>query len=308
MRIHGYRDAPKVEDAPPPDIGADEVLVRVEAAALNPLDAALHAGALERFFPLAFPYTMGTDLAGTVEQVGARVSAWRPGDRVIGRPQPTNGGAFAEFAAVPGALLVAAPPALPILQAAGLPTAGGTAWRALFDHARLQAGQTVLIHAGAGGVGSFAVQFAHAAHARVLATASGDGVEVVRELGADEVIDYKAQDFTSVVRDVDVVLDTLGGETRERSFEVLRRGGHLVSTVLPLAEEAAKARGVSASVVSLTREGVPLREIAQAFRDHGLRTLIDRAFPLAQIADALARQASRRARGKIVLTLRAGTS
>lgn len=248
VRIHGYQQAPKIEDIPTPEIGPDEVLIRVEAAALNPLDGKLQAGNMERFFPLTFPYTMGTDFAGTVERVGTSVSSWQPGNKVIARPDPTTGGAFAELAAVPSASCVALPPSVSMTDAAG------TAWKALFEAAGLEAGQTVLIHAG--GVGSFAVQFAHAAGARVFATASGDGVELVRSLGADRVIDYKAEDFASRVSDVDVVLDTIGGETQTRSFDVLRSGSYLISTVMPPDEATAKTRGVSASMVYLSLGGV----------------------------------------------------
>lgn len=306
VRIHAYRVAPTLEDVPVPEVGPEDVLVRVGAAALNPLDGALQAGAMERVFPLTFPYTMGTDLAGTVEQVGASVTAWRAGDEVIARPSPATGGACAEFAAVPAGACVARPPAMAVTAAAGLPTAGGTAWKALFEVARLAAGQTVLIHAGAGGVGSFAVQFAHAVGARVFATASGDGLEIVRRLGADRAIDYTAEDFARVVADegpaADVVLDTVGGETQARSFAVLRPGGHLVSTVSPPDQPTAVARGVSAEMVFLTRGGVPLQRVVDAVRDWSLHVLIDRTLPMARFGDALARQGSGRARGKIILT------
>lgn len=306
VRIHGYKNAPTIEDVPTPEIGSGQVLVRVAAAALNPLDGALQTGAIARVFPLTFPYTMGTDLAGTVEQVGANVAVWRPGDQVIGRINPTVGGAFAEFAAVLAEFCVALPPAMSMTHAAGIPTAAGTAWVALFVVAGLQAGQTVLVHAGAGGVGNFAVQFAHAAGARVFATASGNGVALVQGLGADRVIDYKTEDFASVVSDVDVVLDTIGGETQRKSFAVLRPGGHLVSTVMPLDEATAKAKGVSASVVSLTRslDGGRFKAIVDDIRDKSIRVLIDRTVPMAQIGDALDRQMSGRARGKIILTTR----
>ena len=220
VRIHNYNEEAKLEDVPTPAIKPDEVLVRVEAAALNPLDGQLKAGKMAKFFPLPFPYTLGTDLTGTVAQVGAEVTAWQPGDKVIGRLKPATGGALAEFAVLPADACATLPPSLPLTDAAGIPTAG-TAWLALFKTAGLRGGQTVLIHAGAGGVGSFAVQFAHAVGARILATASGDGVETVRNLGADQVIDYKSENFVSAVPDVDVVLDTVGGETQTRSFEVL---------------------------------------------------------------------------------------
>ena len=273
---------------PTPEIKPDEVLVRVEAAALNPLDDQLKAGKMAKFFPLPFPYTLGTDLTGTVAHVGAEVTAWQPGDRVIGRLKPATGGALAEFAALPADACAALPPSLPLSAAAGIPTAAGTAWLALFKTAGLKEGQTVLIHAGAGGVGSFAVQFAHAVGARVLATASGDGIEAVRNLGADQVIDYKSEDFVSAVPDVDVVLDTVGGETQTRSFEVLKSGGYLVSTVSPPDEETVRAKGVSVSMVQLTRDGVPLQTLVAEIQDKSIEVLVDQTFSVAQIGEALA--------------------
>ena len=192
-RIHGYNAAPMLEDVPTPEINSTDVLVRVAAASLNPLDVKLQKGFMHDFFPLSFPYTLGTDLAGTIEKVGSDVAVWRQGDEIVARVDPTSGGALAEFAVVPASYLVKAPTSVPIEQAAGIGTAGGTAWQALFEVADLKKGQTILVHAGAGGVGSFAVQFARSAGARVIATASGDGIDIARRLGADQVIDGKSR-------------------------------------------------------------------------------------------------------------------
>lgn len=308
VRIHDYKQIATLEDVPVPEPGPDEVLIRVEAAALNPLDGQLQTGDMARVFPLTFPYIMGTDLSGTVEQVGAQVKRWHPGDQVIARPHPSSGGAFAEFVAVSQGLCVARPASMMANAAAGLPTAAGTAWKALFVDAGLQAGQTVLIHAGAGGVGSFAVQFAHSAGAYVIATASGDGVELVRTLGADRVIDRKAEDFAAVVSDLDVVLDTVGGETQAKSFGVLRPGGSLISSVMPPDQTLARARDLSVGMVFLSPFLNPdvggLQITVDEVQNRSVRVLTDRTLPLAQIAEALDRQMSGRARGKIILTLR----
>jgi NADPH:quinone reductase-like Zn-dependent oxidoreductase len=308
VRISHYGEAPASQDVPVPATGPDEVLVRVEAASLNPLDGRVQSGAMERFFRLLFPYTMGTDLAGTVERVGANITHWRPGDAVIARPNPVSGGAFAEFAAVPEHLCVARPPSLSVPAAAGIPTAAGTAWVALFELAGLQAGQTVLIHAGVGGVGSFAVQLAHAAGARVIATASGDGVALAGRLGADQVIDYRAQAFDQAVSDVDVVIDTVGGETLARSLAVLRPGGHLISSVQPPDEAAASAKGVSARMIALSGFFNPptsgLATVVSAVHDQALQVLIDSTWPVERFSEAFERQLSGRARGKIILTWR----
>lgn len=197
------------------------------------------------FFPLTFPYTLGTDLAGTIEKVGSDVVGWSRGDEIVARVDPTSGGALAEFAVVPASYLVKAPTSVPIEQAAGIATAGGTAWQALFEVADLKKGQTVLVHAGAGGVGSFAIQFARSAGARVIATATGDGIDIARRLGADQVIDYKAENFADKVSDLHVVLDTIGGETQQNSFSVLRAGGILLSITSPPNEALAKAHNVT---------------------------------------------------------------
>lgn len=300
-RTHGYGSTPVLEDIPTPDIGANEVLVRVAAAALNPLDVKLQKGEMHHFFPLDFPYTIGTDLSGMIERVGADVADWREGDKVVARVDPTGGGACAEFAVVSASYLVHAPTTVSLEEAAGIGTTGGTAWQALFEVADLRSGQTVLIHAGAGGVGSFAVQFARKAGARVIATASGEGVDVARRLGADQVIDYRSEDFASRVTDVDVVLDTIGGDTQQRSFAVLRSGGVLVSTVSPPDEALAKAHGVTATFFPTASDADRLAKVVEQV-DAGAEILIDRTLPLDAITEGFARQASGRVRGKIILT------
>ena len=302
-RIHGYAAEPVMEDVPVPEAGPDQVLVRVKGASLNPLDIKLHSGAMHGFFPLAFPYTLGTDLTGTVERTGPGVTGWQAGDAVVARLDPTSGGALAKFALLPATYLSAAPKTVSLDDAAGIPTAAGTAWQALFEVAGLKSGQTVLVHAGAGGVGSFAVQLARAAGARVIATASGTGIDIARRLGADLVIDYTAKDFTDKLSDADVVLDTVGGETQQRSFGVLRAGGSLVSTVPPPDEVLAKAHNVMASFVFHQSDGARLGKIIERLDAGSLSILVDRTVPLAEFSDAFRYQASGRARGKIILSV-----
>ena len=186
-------------------------------------------------------------------------------------------------------------------QAAGIPTTAGTAFQALFEVAGLKSGQTVLIHAGAGGVGSFAIQLARNAGVRVIATASGEGLAIARRLGADHVIDYKAQAFEDVVGDVDVVLDTVGGDTQQRSFGVLRRGGHLVATPSPPDEALATAHGVEASFVFHQSDAWRLAKLIEQMAAGALTVLIDRTVPFSQFGEAFAYQASGRARGKIIV-------
>ena len=301
-RIHGYDAAPILEEVPVPEIGPDEVLVRVGAASLNPLDNKLRMGAIHDFYPLEFPYTMGTDLAGTVERVGPGVVGWSEGDRVLARTDPTSGGALAELAVVPASLLVGVPESMSIEKAAAIPTTAATAYQALFETTDLKAGQTVLVHAGTGGVGSIAVQFAKAAGARVVATASGDGVEVARGLGADQVIDYRREDFAEKVSDVDLVLDTVGGETQRRSFGVLRPGGLLLAIAEPPDEESASAHDAKTALVLHASDADRLRKVIERVDAAGTEVLVDRTLPLDSLDEAFARQGSGRARGKILLT------
>ncbi len=302
-RIHDYGAPLVLEEVPVLEIGPDEVLVRVKAVALNPLDVQLHSGRMHGFFPLAFPYTLGTDLAGTVERAGASATRWRGGEAVVARTDPKKGGALAEFAVVPAADLAAAPKGASLEEAAGLPTAAGTAWQALFEVADLQRGQTILVHAGAGGVGSFAIQLARNAGARVIATASGAGMEVARQLGADQVIDYRSERFEDRLSDLDVVLDTVRDDTQQRSFGVLRPGGALVSTTAPPDEALAKAHKISASFVFHKSDGSRLQKIVERIDAGTLKVLVDRTVPLEALDDAFRHQGSGRARGKIILSV-----
>lgn len=301
-RLEGYNAAPTLQEIPVPEPGPDEVLVRVEAASLNPLDNKLQMGVMHDFFPLEFPYTMGTDLAGTIERVGPEVAGWGDGDRVVARLDPTRGGALAGLAVVRASLLVAVPETMAIEKAAAIPTTAGTAWQALFEVAEVKPGQTVLVHAGTGGVGSMAIQFAKDAEARVIATASGDGVEIARQLGADEVIDHRAEDFSVNSSVVDLVLDTVGGETQRRSFGIIRPGGLLLSVVSPPEEETAHTHNDIGTVFVVHMSDTErLAKVIERVHTAGTKVLVDRTVPLDSLEEAFARQGSGRARGKIIL-------
>ncbi|WP_434990985.1 NADP-dependent oxidoreductase [Xanthomonas melonis] len=303
VRIQQFNDRPTLADIPVPDVAPDQVLVRVRAAALNPLDALVVSGVAQHFFDIALPITLGTDLVGTIERVGTMVTQWRTGDRVLVWTDAGRSGAMGEFAAVPASVCVALPPSLSAAEGAAIPTAGITAWHALFSAAQLTAGETVLIHAAAGGVGSFAVQFAHKAGARVIATASGDGVELARSLGADEVIDYTAQDFSSCVSNVDVVLDLIGGQTQTRSYAVLRKGGRLVSTTMPPDQANAEAAGVTASIFYAKPYADRLGQLVSDIVAQGVRVVIDSNVAIDAFDQAWARLTSGKARGKIVISV-----
>lgn len=302
VRIGDYNAAPVVEDIQVPDIGPGEVLVRVKAASLNPLDVKMQRGFMHAYFPVSFPYTLGADLAGTIERTASDVTGWQGGDKVVARLDPTSGGALAEFAVVKADYLVRVPKALSLEEAAGIPSAAGTAWQALFEIAELKRGQSILVHAGAGGVGSFAIQFARTIGARVIATASGTGIEIARRLGADQVIDYRSHNFADKLSDIDLVLDTIGGETQQRSYSVLRSGGSLLAIAVPPDEALAKAHNVTATFVFHMSDGKRLGKVVEAIDASALKILIDRQVPLSDLAGAFEHQASGRARGKIIVT------
>lgn len=303
VRIHGYGDRPTVEDIPTPEPGPDQVLVRVEAASLNPLDLKLQQGFMQGFYPLEFPYTVGTDFAGTIERVGSKVSGWHEGDKIVARNQETSGGGLAEYAVISADLLAKVPTSVPIASAAGLPTVAGTAWQALFEVAQVKPNHVVLVHGGAGGVGSFAVQYARAAGAKVIATASGPGVEIARKLGANEVVDYETTDFTQAVSNVDFVLDTVGGETQQRSYTVLRPGGTLIATPSPPDEDAARERGVNAVFVVHSSDASRLKRVVDDVDRTGTTILVDRTVALDAIDEAVAHLATGHAHGKILFAV-----
>lgn len=304
---YGSIDNAVLEEIPVPEIGLDEVLVQVEAASINPLDVKLISGDMKDYFPLTMPYTVGTDLSGTVVEAGLLAARWKQGDRVIARLEPGSslsqhrGGAFAEFVVVPAQLLTTAPTKLDLATSAGLPTVAGTAWQALFETAHLEAGQTVLVHAGAGGVGSLAVQIAKYIGAHVISTASAANADLVRSLGADQVIDYRAEDSSVALRDVDVVLDTIGGETLSKSYQVVKPGGFLISIVMPPDQEQAEAHGITATFIGHASDAARLDLISGLCDAGKLRVIVDRTLHLSDVQDGLAYSASGRARGKILL-------
>ncbi|MFE2386979.1 NADP-dependent oxidoreductase [Streptomyces misionensis] len=300
LKYTAYGRSPVVTDVLEPVPGPGEVLVRVAGAALNPLDVKIGAGHVLDYFPIVFPSTVGTDLAGTVERVGSGVTGWSIGDAVISRTDPTAGGAVAQYAVVPAASLVAAPTTIPLDAAAGLATAAATAWQAVTEIAELKSGQKVLVHAGAGGVGSFVIQLARRAGAHVVTTASSAAAEIVRKLGADEIIDYTRVDFWTAVSDVDVVVDSVGGETEARSLDVLKPGGLLVSLPVPPDFERAAARGLRAEFVFHASDPERLAKVV-AVANEGFDIVVDRTVPLSDAADAFDYLAQGHAKGKVIV-------
>ncbi|MGA4844249.1 NADP-dependent oxidoreductase [Streptomyces sp. G45] len=292
-----------VVDAPEPRPLPTEVLVRVRAIGLNPLEARLRAGE----FPLLGqpPFVLGWDISGVVEE--ARTWRFRPGDEVFGMPLfPRAASAYAEVVSAPALHLARKPAALSHVEAAALPVVGLTAWQGLVALAGVGEGDRVLVHGGGGGVGHVAVQIAKALGAHVIATASGSKREFVRGFGADEVIDHTAVDFTDAVRDIDVVLDTIGGDTAGRSLDVLRPGGHLVTAV---AEEDAglaaryEAAGLRFSGIAVDPDPVALRGLVGLVERGALRVHVRETFPFERVADAHRLLDAGHLQGKLVLTV-----
>jgi NADPH:quinone reductase-like Zn-dependent oxidoreductase len=299
VRIHSF-GGPEVlsfEDMKTPEPKSGEILVRVSAAGVNPVDWKIREGHLGK---IPLPSVMGVDFSGTVEAVGPGGQRFHEGEEVFGQVGDESGG-YAEYAIAMEGHVARKPEALEHVQAAALPVAGLTPWQALFDVAGLQAGQTVLIHAAAGGVGSFAVQFAKWKGARVIGTASGGAIAYVRELGADQVIDYRAKRFEQEVAEVDVVLDTIGGDTQERSWQVLKRGGILVSLVQPPSPQQAQVRGVRGVMHRQQPRGDQLAEIAPLVVAGKVKVKVEKTFPLREARQAQDLSQTGHAHGKIVL-------
>ncbi|MBY0322030.1 MAG: NADP-dependent oxidoreductase [Reyranella sp.] len=270
-RVHAFGppDVMKFERISRPQPGPGEVLVKVKAAGVGPWDGWIRAGQGAQPEPL--PLTPGSDLAGDVVAVGPGVSRPLVGEPVYGVTNTHFIGAYAEYALASAAMVARKPASLSYIEAAGVPVVAVTARQALFDHARLTAGQTVVIHGGAGAVGSYAVQFARQAGLHVFATASADDAALVRELGADTVIDYKTGRFEDKVRDADAVIDLVGGDTQKRSFQVLRRGGKLISAVSEPDQALAKKQGVDASFFLVKVTTDELAGIARLIDEKKLR-------------------------------------
>src|ERR1700719_1631554 len=303
IRIHNY-GGPEVlhyEDAPRPKPQAGEVLVRVHAAGVTPIDWKVREGHMNDFWPHKFPLILGWDLSGVVEGRGKEVSRFKIGDEVYSLPDPTRNGAYADYIVVRESELALKPKSLHHPRAAAVPLAALTAWQSLFDTAQLQPGQRVLIHAGSGGVGHFAVQLAKWKGAYVFATASTKNQDLLRKLGVDEPIDYAQQRFEDIARKIDIVLDTLGDEPQERSWPVLKKGGNLVSLVQPPSEEKAKELGVRAAIIGVQPNGAQLTEIARIIDSGKLAPVIDRILALSEARRAHELSQSGHTDGKIAL-------
>lgn len=317
-------------DVPRPAIKADELLVKVHAASLNPIDNMIPSGMFKPVLRFQLPAIMGSDLAGVVTEVGRNVTRFKPGDAIFASIFDLGTGAIAEFAVVPEHVAAVKPANLDFVQAASIPMVALTSWQALKERANLQAGQKVFIPAGSGGIGTFAIQLAKQLGATVATTTSTGNVELVRRLGADEVVDYKKQDFEHVLHGYDAVLGTVKGDTIEKSLAILKPGGRIVSLVGPLDAAFARKkqlnvlltfvfglmsrkimrlaskRDVSYAFMFVRPDGSQLGQIGQLLADGRIQPVIDKVFPFDQAKEALAYLAQGRAKGKVVVKMSSG--
>ncbi|WP_412079651.1 NADP-dependent oxidoreductase (plasmid) [Streptomyces xanthophaeus] len=328
--VEKYGDASNMRAAeiPDPQVGADDVLVRIDAASVNPLDMKIRDGDLKQILPSRLPLVLGNDLAGTVVRVGSSVTRFAVGDEVYARPDKDRIGTFAELLAVHQDDLAPKPATLTMTEAASLPLVALTAWQALVERANVQPGQKVLIHAGAGGLGSITIQLAKALGAHVAATASTAKIDLVKDLGADEVIDYRTQDFSELLTGYDLVLDSLGGENLAKSLRILKPGGLAISVAGPpdpatarelgsnlvlrlgIAALSAKTRrqakrlGVTYSFLFMKASGDQLRELTPLIDAGKIRPVVDRVFPFDETLQAMEYVEKGRAKaGKVVVSM-----
>jgi NADPH:quinone reductase-like Zn-dependent oxidoreductase len=328
FKRYGKPDQIAFADTPRPAPGPNEILVQVHAVGLNPIDYMIPKGTFKPMLRFQLPATLGSDLAGVVVEVGSRVTRFKPGDAVFASIFDLGRGALAEFALVPENAAALKPENLDFVQAASIPMVGLTSWQALKERARLKPGQKVFIPAGSGGIGTFAIQLAKHLEAKVATTASAGNIDLVRSLGADEVIDYKKQEFEEVLRDYDAVLGTVRGGALEKALRILKRGSTIVSLIGPPDAAFARARhmnmlmvfvfgllsrkmirnsrkrGVEYSFLFVHPDGQQLAEIGELLKTRRIRPVIDRVFPFDQAKEGLAYLETGRAKGKVVVKVR----
>jgi NADPH:quinone reductase-like Zn-dependent oxidoreductase len=328
-RIHRYGppEVLQIDDVPEPRAGPRDVLIEVHGSSVNPVDWKIRSGGQRALIHYKLPWILGLDVSGVVREVGREVTRFAVGDEVISSPTHRRPGTWADLVAIDEAAVAKKPRNLSHLEAGSLPLVALTAWDALVVRGRLTRGQKALIHAGAGGVGHIAIQLAKELGAYVATTCSERNAGLVRELGADEVIDYKTQRFDEVLRDYDFVLDALGGEERERSLRILKPGGHLATMVGGFPEEAEKrgpalgavvaigtlasitlraelARGIKVHHVLRESSGAILEQITRRVEAGAIKVLIDSTFTLEEIVEAHRVSEAGRARGKIAICVR----
>ena len=303
-RQWGALEVLKLEDLPVPTPKENEMLIKVFAAGVNSFDGTLLTGKYAKMFGTQLPWIPGYDIAGTVEKVGAKVSKFKVGDPIYAFISIARGGGYAEYALAKENEAALKPATLSFAEAAGVPSVALTAWQALVDKANVHAGQTVLIQGASGGVGMFAIPIAKLRGAKVLATASTANQDFLKQLGADVPIDYKTQKFEEIAKDVDVVVDGVGGETLKRSYPVVKKGGMLVALVGRVDQAELDKYGIRGVSLEAEYNGDQLAEIGKLIDAKKIKVVVSETFPLAEAASALAKADTRHARGKIVLKVR----
>lgn len=303
VRIHefGSPDVLELEDITIPTPAADEVLIKVYASSVNPVDQKIVAGDAQEKFPTKFPLTIGWDVSGVIEQMGDKVNKFNVGDEVYGRPFPTTNGAFAEYLVIKADQIALKPKSIDHINAAAVPLAGLTAWQGLFKYGKLEKGQRVLIHAASGGVGSFAVQFAKWKGAYVIGTGSGENIAFIKQLGADEAINYKEKNFEEEVSDVDLVFDLIGKDTQQRSIQIIKPGGRLITTIKPQFKDEAKEKHIQ--LEGFTAQSYPedLEQIADLIDQGIVSPIVSSVLSLEEAKQAEMLSAKGSTRGKIVI-------
>ena len=293
-------------NASKPSASSGQVLVEVHAGSLNPFDYKLRTGYMQKMIPLQFPFTIGGDFSGIVTELGENVSELKVGDEVFGQALALNGGsgAIAEFAASNVANSYLKPKNIDFLQTASLPLVGASAIQALEEHIKLKSGQKILIHGGAGGIGSISVQLAKYLGAYVATTASSKDMEFVKSLGADEVIDYKTQKFENLLKDFDAVFDTVGGETIDKSFRILKKGGVIVSMLGAPNSELAKQHNVTAIGQNTRINSEMLARLTELVEKGAIKPQVDKVFPLERTREAFEYFENGHPRGKVVIKIK----
>ncbi|MFC5712973.1 NADP-dependent oxidoreductase [Thalassorhabdus alkalitolerans] len=303
---YGGKEELKETTVNKPSINENQVLVEIHATSVNPIDWKMREGYLKEMFPFEFPITLGWDAAGIITEKGSKVKGFQKGDRVFTRPATTRHGTYAEYVAVEEERLAKMPDEMSFEEGAAIPLAGLTALQCIQDLGEVQEGQRVLIHAGAGGVGNFAIQIAKHIGAYVVTTASGKNEDLVTSLGADQLINYKEEDFSEAVENIDFVLDAVGGDVQSKSYKVLKENGKLVSIVEPPSEEEARKYGVNASFHWLKENGKQLQQLADLYKTGEVRPVINKVFPFHEhgLQEAHSLSESHHASGKIVIQIK----
>jgi len=301
--IHEYGgpEVLKYEDVPQPEPKQDQLRIHVIAAGVNPVDGMIRSGMFDKEGRRAFPVILGGDISGVVEKVGSNITKFKSGDPVFAYVSLDNSGGYAQYAVVTEREAAPKPKSLTYVEAAAVPIVALTAWQALIDTAKLKAGQTVLIHGGSGGVGSFAIQIAKAHGAKVIATASAANQELLKQLGADVAIDYTKQNFENVAKDVDVVLDSIGKDTLARSYGVVKKGGIIVSLVARPDPAELEKHGIRGEALSVDPNSDELSEIGKLIDEKKINVIVSQTFPLSEARKAQEQVATGHTRGKIVL-------